>query len=503
VEIKTAGSNSKKHLRDFIQKCREDIHFFVEYGLNSPNDTWQQYTLYDMVQAAQFGLPPPLPRLPDEPKRARPGTGDIPASRQIAAKSGQGPGKTHASTKIGLWRGFRSYGKTVVTAPTMRQCQDVWLSEASKVLSKAHPYFQNIFDARAQKVEIAKDRRWAIYCITSTDDKKLQGFHDDGLTIICEEMSGIDRIIIEQFQGTLSNNDCMLIGIGNPNLRDCSFFDCFHRDRHEWQTYTLNAEDTAEYRPDIVDVKRNERLERQYGKDSDVYRVRVLGEFPSADPNCVISMEDLEPCTARSMVKCAQKDLSMRVIAIDFARFGSDETVIYRRSGNAIVEQAVMSHVEPADSVRRAFRMQMEAGWGDGDCVYVPDATGMGQGVMHMFYEAGKQVYEFHNGSKAYRADQYGNLITEAWFDMATKVKEQEVYLPNDNRLLQQLAGRMYKTTEKGQIKLESKDDFVRRLEETSPDRADACVMAFYSKIGAPGLAASKGHDSRRADIWS
>ena len=494
--------NRHKHLKEFIKKCREDIFFFVEHGLNA-SPTWQQATIMDQVQAAQYGWPVPKPRLPSytdagepHPENLAKGEGP-PASRQIADKSGQGPGKTHASTFIALWSAMRSIGKSVVTAPTMRQCQDVWLSEAKKVLYRAHPYFQQLFDVTATKIVVAKDKRWAIHCITSTDEKKLQGFHDEGLTIICEEMSGIERVIIEQFQGTMSNADCLFLGIGNPNLRDCAFFDCFHSQRHNWQTYTLNAEDTAKYRPDILSPARNERLAEQYGKDSDVYRVRVLGEFPHADPNCVLTTEDLEKCTLNDLQTCAKQALHVRAIAIDFARFGGDETVIYRRVGNAIVEEAIFSRIEPVDAVAHAFAMQATAGWQNGDCWYIPDATGMGQGAMGLFYNANKLVFEFHNGGKAFRQDQYANRVTEAWFLFAEDVKNGKVYLPNDNRLIQQLAGRQYKTNLKGQLQLETKDDYCRRTEESSPDRADACVMAFYSKMLVKGVVASKGEIER------
>lgn len=494
--------NRHKHLKEFLKRCRKDIFFFVKYGLCA-EPTWQQATIMDQVQAAQFGLPSPMPRHPSytgpgvpNPLNLKLGEAE-PGSRQVADKSGQGPGKTHCSVFIAFWRGFRSIGKSVVTAPTMRQCQDVWLSESKKVLYKAHPYFQSVFDVTATKVVIGKDKRWSIHCITSTDEKKLQGFHDDGLTIICEEMSGIERVIIEQFQGTMSNNDCLLLGIGNPNLRDCAFFDCFHGQRHNWQTYTLNAEETAKYRPDIVSPARNERIAEQYGENSDVYRVRVLGEFPYADPNCVLTTEDLEKCLLNDLQVCAREALHIRSIAIDFARFGGDETVIYRRVGNAIVEEAIFSHMEPTDAVAHAFAMQSAAGWQNGDVWYIPDATGMGQGAMGLFYNANKLVFEFHNGGKAFKQDQYANRVTEAWFLFAEEVKNKRVYLPQDNRLVQQLAARQYKTNNKGQLQLETKDEYCRRTEESSPDRADACVMAFYSKMLVKGLVAEKGPNER------
>lgn len=490
-------------VRDFLQKCREDIFFYAEYGLGETRLTWQQATLLDQIQCAQFGLPTPLPRIPCSkgPGVYRPGDPELgPAPRQIADKSGQGPGKTHGSVIGVTWRALRSPGKSVVTAPTMRQCQDVWLSEAKKILYNAHPILREFFDIRATKIELGRQREWSIYCITSTDDKKLQGFHDEGLTILGEEASGIPRPIIEQFQGTLSNEDCLLILIGNPNTRDCAFFDAFHSQRGDWQTYTLNAEETAKYRPDILDPRRNERLADEYGRDSDTYRVRVLGEFPSTDPNCVLSYEDLEKCHLNSLYECALSDSYYRSIAIDFARYGGDETVIYRRQGYAIVEQAIYSHIEPLEAVDRAFLMQKECGWANGDVWYVVDASGMGQGALGAFYKAHKQVFEFHNHAKAYRSDIYDNRITEAWFNFRDLVRNRKIYLPNDNRLISQLAGRIYKhNAANDKLQIEPKEQYAKRLEENSPDRGETAIMAFYSGFMTRGQVAPRETKIRKS----
>jgi ribosomal protein L35 len=62
---------------------------------------------------------------------------------------------------------------------------------------------------------------------------------------------------------------------------------------------TFNAEESPEW---IVNPQRNKDLEDLYGRDSDVYRIRVLGEFPHSDPNCVFSSEDLEKCTDKKLM---------------------------------------------------------------------------------------------------------------------------------------------------------------------------------------------------------
>lgn len=465
-------SRGLREWESLYKRLSEDIFFFAD--LMGFNPTWQQRQI---LQAVQDGYP------------------------RIAVKSGQGPGKTACSVCIGLWRSLRAFrGQTIITAPTMRQCRDVWLKEARVWLAKANPMLQHFIEITKSKVEIGKDTDWGVVTVTATKEENAQGYHQDNLTVIAEEASGVPREIITQFKGTLSNPDSLFLMIGNPNTRDCSFFDCFNRQRHKWKCITLNAEDTARDYPHIVNPQRNLDLAEEFGNDSDVYRVRVLGEFPHTDPNTVLSSEEVEACTGApdmmyKFVNCQRpKECGggkAKQFGIDFSRFGGDESVIYRRTGNAIVEWCKFTHTEPLHIVNKAFEMQSSAGWKDADTVFVPDANGMGEGMMVNFYNAGKNVVEFKNQGCAVD-DQYDNIITEAWFLFRRLARNKNCYIPNDNQLIQQLCGRRYEITNKGKIKIESKDEYMKRNENISPDRAEALVMAFYDQVNAVGNFASQ-----------
>lgn len=406
------------------------------------------------------------------------------APKRIAVKSGQGPGKTTISVMIAWFLQMRAVdAMCVVTAPTMRQCNEVWLAEARRLLKNAHPLTQSLIDIKGTRIEFAGRREWAIKTVTATDEKKAQGFHEKNMSIICEEASGIPRAIIEQYKGTASNPNCIFLMIGNPNTRDCAFFDCFNSQRHLWQTITLNAEETP--KSEWFDPLRNEQLAEEYGRESDVYRVRVLGEFPHSDPNCVMSSEDVERCTdpklklPLSIVGRLGKFPPAKQFGLDFARFGGDESTIFRRVGNSIAQWEAKAHVEPARVIEKAFLWQMECHWKNADCLYVADAGGIGQGLMHKFHDADKHVVEFHNNGKSSLPRQYGNKVSQAWFHLGKLVKARQCYIPNDNRLIQQLTTRQYFMDKKGAIVLESKDEYMKRGFD-SPDRADGCVNAFW-----------------------
>jgi len=450
-------SSKSRILGDFYKAVRSDINKLCLAFNFKP--TWQQQELLDAVMSAKKGN----------------------GSNWIACKSGQGPGKTTVSVIVAIWCCLQALdAMTIVTAPTMRQCREVWLAEARRLLEKSDPVLQSLIKVTATKITIAGRPEWGVKTVTATREENAQGYHDPNLTVIVEEASGVPREIITQFKGTLSNPKSMLLQIGNPNTRDCDFFDCFHNTRGRWSLLTFNAEDTARDYPFIVSPQRNIDLENEYGRDSDVYRVRVLGEFPRSDPNCIFSTDDLVRCAEPGLRVLKAKVSPDRVLGLDFARFGGDENTVFRRQGHSIVEWWKQSRVDPSEGVARAFSMQTAANWSNDSCLYVADAGGIGQGVMQRLYDADKSVKEFHNGGTAMDSDYYANAITEGWFLMSKMVKAGNCYIPGDNDLRHQLSTRQYTTNSKGQLILESKDIYMRRGNE-SPDRADGCVLAFFN----------------------
>ena len=444
---------AKYLLRRTYQRARKDLNYFVRKVLRL-EPTWQQQELLDAVMAGK---------------------------KKIAVKSGQGPGKTTISGAIGLWLAWRKRGAMgVVTAPTMRQCREVWLAECRRLLQRAVSWFQKCVTITATAIRVFGSRDWGVKTVTATNSQAAQGFHAEDLFVICEEASGVSRELITQYKGTLSNPNAFFLMIGNPNTRDCEFFNCFTANRDKWYCLTFNAEETP--RSSWFDPLRNEELAEEFGRNSDVYRVRVLGEFPHVDPNCVFSHELVTRCTdIRTRTKCALASKA-RAIGIDLARYGSDESVAYLRQGNAVIHGRFWDHTDPSEVMLETWRWQKARVWSNESCTYIVDATGMGQGILHRFYDANKRVHEFHNGGKPARPRKFHNKISEAWFTLAYRAKRGLVYFPHDRQLVEQLTSRQYEIhPDTGLIKIESKKDYIKRGHQ-SPDRADALVMAFYEE---------------------
>lgn len=407
----------------------------------------------------------------------------------IAVKSGQGPGKTAVGALIALWRALRvERSLTVYTAPSLRQIKDSAFAEITSHVTNMPGWLKKYFTVDTTRVSIAGDRHWGIQGMTSSTGPAVQGPHrPEGLTVIMEETSGITRDIFQTFEGTLSQDDSLMVCIGNPNTRDCIFFDMFQPGKKEYfKKFTFNCEDTAKWHPNILAKERNERLELDYGRHSDVYRVRVLGEFPLTDPNTIIPAHLLEACTSTSLIHKAMAVINPNTgrinkqIGADFARFGGDENSTTSCYGNAAIDLWAKANVEPIEALEKGYEFQAMQGWGNNECTYVCDASGIGQGVMYNVTRSNRNLYEFHNGSTPFNRSSYKDKITEAWFSVREKLKMGEpIYIPNDRILIDQLVNRQYFMTKDNLLIIESKDHYEARG-YNSPDRAESWIMAMY-----------------------
>jgi len=400
------------------------------------------------------------------------------------------------------WLLSNPYGLLVVTAPTMRQCKDVWLAQARQMIQEADPRIKAAYEFTNTGIKMFghKASDWGAYLATASKPENFQGIHRERLGIHCEEASGLDRTIIETIQGTLSNAEgtYLWLQIGNPNTRDCAFYECFFGIASKnWHTLHWNGEETPE--TPFFSQRRNKEVADEHGRDSDVYRVRVLGEFPSLDPSSMVSLEDLIACTKSDVLITATKINARaraqgklrRHLGIDLARFGGDENTIVPFEGNIQLRHVeAHSRIDPNDAIDRAVLIQNELDWDNKDTLYIIDTSGMGEaavGRVGQKKRMGKRVHEFYSQNSANDGTKYANKITEAWCLFCKAVRKKEIYLKYDKKTFDQLSKRRYSVDKRGRIKIESKDDYKKRQKGgdvgelgKSPDRADCCLMSFF-----------------------
>lgn len=413
---------------------------------------------------------------------------DLATSRFVAVRSGQGVGKTGIEAAVCLW--FLTcfpFPKVVATAPTMQQLHDVLWAEINKWQTKS-PILKKILKWTKTKIYMRKyEERWFATARTATKPENMQGFHEDNMLFIVDEASGVADSIMEAILGTLSGPNNKLLMCGNPTRTSGVFYDAFHKDRDNFRTHKVSSLDSPRTSKENIEM-----LKRKYREDSDVFRVRVLGEFPKSEPDNFIPLEFAE--MAKNAFVYPEGDILH--LGVDVARFGDDETVIVPRIGGKVFK--LQCYTKQSTTVTTGWVLatarEMMKKYPQIVRVKVKiDDDGVGGGVTDQLREIVSQqnltfdIIPVRNGS-ASDDEHYENKGTETWanlrdalensFSCYMRGEKPDIQLPDDDKLISQLTTRKYRMTSKGKIVLERKEDMKKRG-LPSPDRADAVVLAF------------------------
>lgn len=448
-----------------IPRYRQDIELFAKEQFNFIADDWQKAVFDDVV-----------------------------LYNRVSVKSGQGVGKTAATAIIVLW--FLCcfpYPRIVATAPTKQQLNDVLWSEVAKWQEKS-PVLKRILKWTKTYIYMkGYEKRWFAVARTATKPENMQGFHEDNMLFIIDEASGVADVIMEAIQGTLSGENNKLLMLGNPTKTSGVFYDSHTKDRASYKCHTVNAENVARVNKDNI-----ENLKRKYGENSNVVRVRVYGEFPTQEDDVFISLSVIEQCSSKLYELPEEKKSPNIILGVDVARFGDDETIIYRNAQGKLniaakrKGQDLMSTVGDIVKIYRETLKEFPEYRGK---VYVNiDDTGLGGGVTDRLREVRRehQLYKMvvvpinaaekiETDTKAGKeaAEYYNNLTTHMWACLKELMENREINIEEDEETVAQLSTRKYFVASNGKLELESKKEMKKRG-LTSPDRGDAAALAVY-----------------------
>ena len=419
---------------------------------------------------------------------------DLAENPKVAIKSGQGVGKTGMEAVALLW--FLTcypYPRIVATAPTKQQLHDVLWSEVSKWMSKS-PLLSDILKwTKTYIYMVGNEKRWFAVARTATKPENMQGFHEDNMLFIVDEASGVADAIMEAILGTLSGENNKLLMLGNPTKTSGVFYDSHTVDRALYKCHTVNSENVAR-----VNKKNIENLKKKYGKDSNVVRVRVYGEFPTQEDDVFIPLSIIEQCSSKLYELPDNNKLPNIILGVDIARFGNDETIIYRNAQGRLkimAERKGQDLMATAGDVIRIYKKTINEFPEYRGKIYVNiDDTGLGGGVTDRLKEVKKeqQLYrlavvpinaaeKIETDTKAGKeaAEYYNNLTTHMWACLKELLEHKEIELEDDADTVAQLSTRKYRIASNGKLEIEGKDEMKKRGLK-SPDRGDAAALSVY-----------------------
>ena len=142
----------------------------------------------------------------------------------------------------------------------------------------------------------------------------MAGFHAPRLLYVVDEASGIRDEIMVTVDGALTTEGSQCIMAGNPTRGEGYFFDSHTRSRGRWECFAVSSMDS----PRVSQSYAVEMAEK-WGLDSDVYRVRVLGEFPKELSESFLRLSEIELAVQRWHELPAGEPVEL---GVDVARFG-------------------------------------------------------------------------------------------------------------------------------------------------------------------------------------
>lgn len=393
--------------------------------------------------------------------------------RRFTIKSGHGTGKSTSQAWLILWFVlFHRDLKVPVTANSQDQLRDVLWSEIAKWHRELPPFLRDMIEVSAERVFVKADPEGAFAVARTARPERpeaLQGFHADTLAFFIEEASGIEDIIFETAGGALSSENSWVFMFANPTRTSGYFHRSHHGNRSNWRCYTIPCSASSR-----VSESYPLDMAHEYGEGSNVFRIRVLGEFPLSEDNSVVSLGMIEASIGREVSPSGDAE----VWGLDVARFGDDTTALAKRCGNILLEPVKewkkLDLMQVCGLVVSEFRLAKRRP----SSINV-DVIGLGAGVVDRLRELGLPVRGINVGeSPATDAHRYMRQRDELWFKAKDWFDTRAVCIPRDETLIEELIGPTYKIESTGKLKVESKDDMKKRGVK-SPNKADAFCLTF------------------------
>ena len=432
----------------------------------------------------------------------------------VAIKAGHGTCKTTDLAICTLhYLSTRPDARIPCTAPSKHQLQDILWAEMSKQIEmmRKNPIgkvFANNLEWKKETItNLMAPATWFAAARTATKENTdaLQGSHGPYVLRVIEEASGVSDAACEVLEGATGTIETKTIFAGNPTKRNGQFHRCFGADQEFYKTFTRSCLSVTHPLLQKEALRYAARMEKKYGRDSNFYRIRVLGEFPFADEDTYIPLNWCESARDRTVIPAPGYEL---VYGLDVARsLNRDRSVLAKRMGDVFKPYKIMRYDDTMKIVRD---VAIEADREKPKAIFV-DTIGVGGGVHDRLKQLGYPVIGVNSAETISMEfpERYMRLRDELWGKMRDWLEagRGKLWDNEDNDLMGELS--TPKAWLQGaKTKVESKDEMRERLRKNggddkqgSPDIADAHIMTFALPISSYNSELrddeSESHDTR------
>ena len=453
----------------------------------------------------------------------------IQINRKTTVRSGHARGKDYVSAVASLCFLYLHYpSKVINTAPTQRQVYDIMMAEIQSIHNFANTYLAEYGinlggEVLASRIKFQNEPDWFLVGFKAADKavENWTGYHSENIMVCVTEASGIEDCTFDAIEGLLTGNSRLLI-VGNPTRTNGHFFNSFKNGQYKGKFVLscLDAPNVVSGKNDIpgqVDwVWVNEKVtapgwtrqidekdfntlrgdfvwENKYYIPGDLFRVKVLGEFPEQAEDSLIPLNWVERSNRRweALAKRWKPDGDIEYkLGVDVAGMGNDAEVFYPRTGSFVHPPKVFfkrRHTETAGMIKNIINSSNAKKY-KRPTAYV-DTIGEGAGVYDILEEQHVPCVsvKFSRAARKRHKDKTGerlflNMRAYCWWairDALDPDLDGTLALPPSAETTQDLTEVCFVHTSNGRIKIEPKADIKKRLGR-SPDHGDALANTFY-----------------------
>ena len=392
---------------------------------------------------------------------------------KVGVKAGHGVGKSALMSWAGIWHTtLFEDSKTAVTGPSAPQLRDVLMAEINKWVNRSHPWVKAQLLPGAMRLAVrGAEQTQFLTARTARPDKPdaLQGIHATNVLFLVDEAFGVADKVFEVAKGALSTPSARSLFGGNPTATSGYGYNAFHRNKHLFKLFTLSCVDSP-----LVSREYIKEMADEYGEDSDVYKVRVLGQFPRASI-CQLIARDIADKAANTVHNRSNYHYAPKILGVDVAWEGDDRSAVYFRQGLASKKLGSWYNID-----NMTLGGLIHQWWAEFDVDAVFIDVGWGTGVIDYLRSLGRDPIPVNFGGSS-TDPQYVNKRSQMWGNCKDWLTSGGS-IDKDEDLIEDLVGPMYAFQPNGKKILEKKKDMKRRGLK-SPDLADALVLTFAADV--------------------
>lgn len=415
-----------------------------------------------------------------------------PTTKRLAMKANKGPGKSTVLAWI-AWNFLltRDQPNIICTSITGDNLKDGLWKEMAVWYGKCG-LLQDAFTFTSTRIEMKqKPRTWFMSARTwpkkGTEQEQadsLAGFHMPNTLGILDEAGGIPRGVMAALEATMAGlGEHHIVMAGNPTHREGPLFEACTSDAKNWKVIQITGDpDNPKRSPRVPIDWAREQIEK-YGRDDPYVLVNVFGEFPPHSFNALIGDDELAEAQTR-IYREIDVAPHPRIMGIDVARGGEDDSSIARRQGRQlwpfINRRGIPDGQTGARLVNRVWQ-EFEA-----DAAFIDGTGGFGLTWHDCLADLGRTTIAIGFAKKATMEERYHNKRAEMYFEAVQWIREGGALPASDQegakRLVKALAATTF-TFKGDRLLLEDKDEIKDKL-KFSPDDADAFVLTFAEPVG-------------------